>query len=433
MLSSLVSATAPGRRPIYATRAAADTTVRADTARRAADTTKTPLGGLAGQGFLVGKAEYGALYISLYLLGRYINQLPVQQDFTDHLGGLHEIDTRQDIEIQRMQFWARGWLWDPKFLYEFQAWSVLSTTQVALIGMVGYQIAEQIRLTIGVSGNPGVRSMLGQAPMFFGTDRFMADEYFKPGFTSGGWINGEVVPGLGYKAMLGNALSQLGITAAQLRRNFASSASLWWMPTTKEFGPRNGAYGDYEDHQKLATRIGMSISHSRENRLNQIPESSPDNTVIRISDSQLLFATGVLAPDVTVINATYQLTSADLGFKYRGLHVQGDYYYRSLSAFDADGPLPLTRILDKGYEIQTGYMVLPKRLELFAATSQISGAFNKPYEWAGGANLYPGKGRYPKLDLLVSYVNRSPVSSTFGYYVGGQKGLILSFSTDLLF
>ena len=394
--------------------------------------TLTHWGDLEKDGFVVAKTDKGTLYLSVYLLGRYMNQLPVHQDFTDHLGVVHAIDTREDVNIQRMQFWVRGWFWDPKFQYEFQSWSVLSTTQVALIGQIGYAFAKQAKLTIGVSGNPGVRSLLGQAPLFFGTDRFLGDEYFKPGFTSGAWLTGELVPGLQYKLMSGNALSQLGITAVQLRRNKASSATGWWMPTTKEFGPR-GAYGDYEDHQKLAVRIGASFTHSRENRLNQIPESSPDNTVIRLSDSDLLFATGSLAPDVTVINASYRLTSADLGFKYRGLHVQGDYYYRSLSGFDADGPVPMTKILDKGYEIQTGYMVVPKRFELYASTSQITGAFNRPHEVAGGANYYPGTGRYPKLDFWMTSVSRSPVSSTFGYYVGGQKGLTFSFSTDLLF
>jgi hypothetical protein len=39
-----------------------------------------------------------------------------------------------------------------------------------------------------------------------------------------------------------------------------------------------------------------------------------------------------------------------------------------------------------------------------------------------GVNLYPTDVRNHPLKMQVIDVNRSPVSSTFGYYVGGQKG-----------
>ena len=45
--------------------------------------------------------------------------------------------------------------------------------------------------------------------------------------------------------MLGDTNSILGVKSSQLDRKFTTGASVWWMPTTKEFGPR-GAYGDWE-------------------------------------------------------------------------------------------------------------------------------------------------------------------------------------------
>ena len=47
--------------------------------------------------------------------------------------------------------------------------------------------------------------------------------------------------------------------------SFTTGASMWWMPTTKEFGPR-GAYGDWEQHEKVATRFGVSTTRSPEER-----------------------------------------------------------------------------------------------------------------------------------------------------------------------
>ena len=49
---------------------------------------------------------------------------------------------------------------------------------------------------------------------------------------------------------------------------------MWWMPTTKEFGPR-GAYGDYEMHDKVATRFGFSTTWSPEERFTDAPRVRP--------------------------------------------------------------------------------------------------------------------------------------------------------------
>jgi len=51
-----------------------------------------------------------------------------------------------------------------------------------------------------------------------------------------------------------NNLSQSGIAASELDRGLSSGGSLWWMPTTHEFGP-NGGYGDFEHNEKLATGL----------------------------------------------------------------------------------------------------------------------------------------------------------------------------------
>ena len=40
-------------------------------------------------------------------------------------------------------------------------------------------------------------------------------------------------------------------------------------------------------------------------------------------------------------------------------------------------------------------------------------------------NFYPIDTRNHRLNMQVIDVNRSPVSSAFGYYVGGQKGTTL--------
>ena len=215
-----------------------------------------------GKGILLGKSEYGEASFSGYGLVRYINQMPDGQTFTDHLGNEHDVDARQDIYSQRVMLSINGWVGDPDLVYNFIWWTVNSTDQDAIFVNLGYRFHKKFNLYAGINGNPGSRTMFGSHPYWLGTDRVMADEFFRAQFGMGLWANGELTPGLWYSLSISNSSSILGTTASQLDRNFTTGASMWWMPTTNEFGPR-GAFGDWENHQKLATRFGFSTVNSR--------------------------------------------------------------------------------------------------------------------------------------------------------------------------
>lgn len=385
-----------------------------------------------GKGFLVAKTNYGSLSVSAYVLARYINQLPIDQNFTDHLGRTSKLDPRHDIQLHRILLSFLGFIYKPKLEYNVTVWTVNSTGQVAIIATLGYKFHRRFNLITGITGNAGTRSMLGSHPYWLATDRVMADEFFRPGFTSGIWATGELFPKFNYKAMLGNNLSILGINATELTRSLAPSLSVWWTPTTGEFGPR-GAYGDYEMHEKLATRFGASIIHSRESRFNDLAQRSPDNTQVRISDGLLFFETGSLADSVTVIDADFDLLSLDAGIKYKGIFLQTEYYFRKLSKFNTDGPVPIHSIFDHGFYVQAAYTIIPKKLELYAGTSQVYGEFRNSNEYLGGFNYYPADTRNLRVNTHVIKVNKSPTGSTFGYYLAGQKGWIISLASSIFF
>jgi hypothetical protein len=236
--------------------------------------------------------------------------------------------------------------------------------------------------------------------------------------------------------MVGNNLSSLGIKATDLDRKLSYGGSVWWMPTTHEFGPRGG-YGDWESHDKLATRLGMGFTVSPENRQTSATTGPSNNTTIRLADSLNLFDTDSLAPGVTVQSADYRVISVDAGVKYRGFFLQAELYDRSLDRFMADGPLPVTKIHDWGFYVQGAFFPIRKKLELYAATSQIFGdkdaGYGSPNEYLAGANYYPFNTRNHRINLQVININRSPVSSTFGYYVGGQKGTTISLAASVFF
>jgi hypothetical protein len=389
-----------------------------------------------GDGFLVGRNAAGELAISAYALLRYVNQTPGTQTFTDHLGNEGRVDGRNDIYPHRIIVYLKGWLATPKLIYTVFFWTVNTTDQDALFAVMGYQFHRRFSLYTGINGTPGTRSMQGSHPYWLGHDRLMADEFFRPYFAFGTWASGELMPGLWYNAMVGNNSSALGIRAVQLDRHFSTGASMWWMPTTKEFGPK-GAYGDWEHHEELATRFGFSSAQSREERFTDGATATTGNTTVKLADSLNVFDPGALAPGVTVDRVDYRILSFDAGMKYRGIFLQTEIYNRWLDNFIADGPLPVGSILDRGFYVQGAFFPVKKKLEVYAGTSQIFGdkdaGFGDSSEYLAGLNVYPLSTRNHRLNFQVNDVNRSPVSSTFGYYVGGQSGTTYSAAFSIFF
>jgi hypothetical protein len=264
----------------------------------------------------------------------------------------------------------------------------------------------------------------------------MADEYFRPYFSFGVWAQGEIIPGLWYNTMVGNNSSALGVKAAELDRQMSSGVSFFWMPTTHEFGPKGG-FGDWEHHDKIATRFGISTSSSPEQRFSEDNTEPTGNTTIKLADSLNVFETGALAPGVTVETVDYRILAIDAGIKYKGLFLQAEFYRRRLDDFQADGLLPVAEIVDTGFYVQAAFYPIPKKLELYAATSQINGdkdaGYDNSSEYLVGMNWYPMKTRNHRLNLQVMDVNHSPVGSTFGYYVSGQDGTTVTTAFSIFF
>lgn len=384
-----------------------------------------------GRGFTVGRGEYGELNLSGYMAVRFLDQLPAQQSAFDHLGRPIQVNPRRDFQFHRVMLFSQGWLFTPKFQYSTFLWTVQDTNQVAVGGALYYKFGNFMTLGAGWNAYPGTLSLQGSHPYWESYDRVMADEFFRPYFSQGVFAQGELLPRLQYRWMIGNNNSNLDVPAVKLDRDFSYGGALTWLPTTGEFGPR-GAFGDYEDHQHLATRFNLAYTYSPEER--QSPIGTPaGNTTLRLDDSLNVFDTGALAPGVTVERAHYQMASAAIGMKYHGLWIQGEGYGRLLDHFEANGRLPVTEIKDTGFYVQLAYMIVPKRVELYGATSHIFGQFGDPKEFIIGNNYYPWNTRNIRLNTQLIDVSHSPVSSTFGFYVGQLTGPIFSIGMTALY
>lgn len=384
-----------------------------------------------GSGFDIIKTERGSINVSVYGLWRYMNQYPVGRSFTDHLGVVRTVNPRNDVNWQRTFAWLSGFFYDPKFRYSISLWSLPATQQTLLFGNLQYRASPAFVLGVGLGPNLTARSVQGSWPYWAATDRQMTEEFFRGGFSSSIYATGQMLPRLYYTVAITNNLSQLGVVQANDTPNLGYSASLRWLPTTGELGPRNG-FGDLEFHRRLATQFGVSAATSRESRYAPLGQP-PNATQIRLSDGVFPFEIGALAPGVTVQTLSYGYLSADAGAKYRGFSFQSEYYFRRLSQFVATGPLPLTSIVDHGFMAEAMHMVVPRRLGVYVASGYVFDDFKRhPWEIATGASFYPYGERAWRLNLHLIHIERSPTGSFFGYYTAGQTGTTISLATDIL-
>lgn len=377
-----------------------------------------------GRGFTVAKGQYGQLNLSGYMVARYLNQLPGDQSAVDHLDRPIQVNPRQDFQFHRVMLFSQGWLFSPKFLYSTFLWTVQDTNQVAVGGALYYKFGNYLTLGGGWNAYPGTQSLQGSHPYWESYDRVMADEFFRPYFSQGVFAEGNLLPRLQYRWLIGNNLSNLDVPAVKLDRNLSGGGALTWLPTTGEFGPR-GAFGDYENHQNLATRFNLAYTYSPEDRQTPIGTAA-SNTTLRLADSLNIFDTGALANGVTMESTRYQLVSMAAGMKYHGFWLQGEGYLRKLDDFVANGKLPLGAVRNSGFYVQMADMIIPKRFELYGATSYVLGDFGHPKEFIGGSNYYPWNTRNIRLNTQLIYVYHSPVNSTFGFYTGQATGPIFS-------
>jgi hypothetical protein len=366
---------------------------------------------------------------------RYLNTQDSVDSFTDHLGVTRTVGLRNDVTVNRSMFILGGYIFDQRARYSFTVWTSAGAASIIVASNIGWQFNKALTITAGYTGVPGSRSLVNTFPFFTATDRSMADNFFRPGFTQGAWASGEPVNGLNYLAFVGNGLNTLSISANKIDTHLLVSGSVWWEPLGAygEPGKARNMYDDYFASGKVRIRIGTAFTRSREDRFSNLDQSSPENTSLYNSDGVLTFSTGAFAPGVTVDEATYRMWAVDGGIKWNGLAVNGQYFMRRLSDFTADGPLPLTSTFDHGGEITAGYFVQPKKVMLYGRGSWVRGELGDSHEYGGGVKWHFLPTERLWLNTELFRVNRAPYSGAFTPYTAGLTGWVPMVQTVLAF
>jgi len=382
-------------------------------------------------GFKVANTNRGDMNIAVYTYVRYLNQLGTQATYTNAFGQTSDLQRRQEVQILKVQIKFLGWILSPNLRYFVYAWSSNATqgqpAQVVLAGNLNYTFNKYLTLSGGITSLPGVRSTEGNFPFWLNVDnRMLADEFMRPSYTSGFWIKGDIAPRLRYQAMIGNNLSTLGVNSGQLNNHLDTVATaLVWTPTTGEFGV---GFGDFEDHQVVATRLGLHYTRSIEDKQSQPNTDGFENTQIRLSDGTVIFTPGIFGPGVTVNQLHYQMSTVDAGVKYRGMALEGEYYWRKLDDFEGPGTSIVPNRYDRGFQLQASMMAIPKTLQFYLAGSRIDGQYGDPWDARFGVNFFPWKNRVFRWNTQAMYIYHSPSGYNSLTYNVGSTGWI--FNTD---
>lgn len=386
-----------------------------------------------GKGLILMRSDIGEVNLGIVSYLRYLNQDGIDDSYTDSFGRTVQLDPREDFQLAKVQLTFRGWLFDPRFNYNAYFWTSNASqgqgAQVVGAGNLSFIFSDALRVYAGVHSVPSTRSTNRTFPYWLRNDnRPIADEFFRGSYTQGMWAEGRIARGLDYRVMIANNLSALGVNAGQLDADIDTfSGALTWMPTTGEFGPAAG-FGDFEEHQELATLFSAHYTHSTETPQSQPGTDSIENTQLRLSDGTLLFRVDAFNTPGRITEARYQMMALNAGVKYRGYSLEFEYYARWLDDFRVEGIIPVTDLFDSGFQLQAAAMLIPKTLQLYLSGSQIYGDYGDPYDVALGLNWFPFARRDVRVNMMGLYTDKSPVGYTAYPVPVGADGF--TFLTD---
>jgi hypothetical protein len=392
-----------------------------------------------GKGFVLARGPLGELGFGVLGYLRYLNKRGIDATYTDAFGRTKEVQQRQDFQVNRMQIMTRGWLFDERFRYQFWVWTQNSSmgeqTQINVGGNVTYTFFDWLTFRGGIFSLPTTRSTSQSFPNWLKIDhRTMADEYFRGSYSTAIMLEGTIVPGVQYKAALGNNLSTLGVSGAQLDNKLDTFASgLWWMPTTKEFGPTMG-FGDYEEHQKLATLLGIHYSRSTESAQSQPKTDAFENTQFFLSDGTLIFSPNPFGTAGSIQRLTYQMVDLEAGLKYRGWSLEAEYYFRRMDNFHVTGgTIPVDHVFDHGFQVQASTMLVPKTLQAYVAPSKVFGKYGNPWELGLGLTLFPFQRKEMRVNTQALYESQAPAGNIALPFSPGNRGWIYTVDMGVWF
>lgn len=121
-----------------------------------------------GTGIKIVENCYTSLTVAIFSNLRYLNQLSTNPTYTDDFGRTFPVQRRNDFLLSKLNIYFRGWIFDPKFKFNFWYWTTNANmgqgAQVVGAGDIKYEFNKHLTLAGGVQALPCVRSTLYNFP-----------------------------------------------------------------------------------------------------------------------------------------------------------------------------------------------------------------------------------------------------------------------------
>lgn len=341
--------------------------------------------------------------------------------WTDNAGVVRPVDNRNAFDIERARLQLSGFAVDERLTYFLPIDG--DTDGGHAVDFFDYwwawQLTDSFQVQLGKRKVPGSRQWLLGARRTRFIERPMANDFFRPDRTVGLFGVGEFWDGAHYEIMVGNGYSSANVpnNAADNRLTFA---------VTNYFEPW-GAFGgqivDYEDTEEPLLQFGHSFAFSPQaGNILGVPLGEAD--FIRLSDGTRLTQASALTPGVTVSDSDVYFYGVDAAFKWNGFSANAEVFLRWIEDIRGNGALTEPDLFQRGFYLEGGHFIIPKRLDVNVRYSQVTGNFGTASEIAGGINWYPVDSHKLKISFDVTKLDGSPLNNTTSDFLVGDDGTL---------
>ena len=362
-----------------------------------------------------------AMALSGYMQLRWFEFARSKDEWINSAGTVQPINNINTFNINRFLLSFNGHVADERLFYSFSLFGTTnagSAAGVVPIGQAGWKFSDAVSLGAGMSLVSATREWTQSNRWAVGADRSMANTFFRPTYSPGAQLSGKLLDGeLHYVAGVWNAID--GGKSGVLRRGTAMAwtGNVWWEP----LGPVGLGGSDMEMHDDPAIRLGTTGAYALTSAL-ATPGNNPEDTVVRLSDGTPVSLPNALGPNSQLDQFVYRLMSIDAAWKYRGIGVSFEYYFRLLNSFEGEGVFERQSVYDHGGLVYLSWCPVPRTYEIYARSSVVTGPYGTGQEYGGGMNWYLKQSRHARLTLEGLSINKSPAQNFIYPYRAGYTG-----------
>ena len=341
--------------------------------------------------------------------------------FTDNAGVTSQIRNRNAFDIERARIYFLGWVHDKRlrFFFHLDGDTDGSHTVDFFDYWWSWDFSDRFRIQVGKRKVTASRQWLLGARRTRLVDRPLANDFFRPDRTVGIFAIGRTGDTGHYELMVGNGFRTSNLPNSQTDNRFTYAATQYFDP----FGKFGSQLVDFDNSPDLLMRVGHSFTFSPQSS-DTLGDPLPETDFLRLTDGTRINQTGALAPGATVSDFDLYYYGADLAVKHRGWSLNTEVFFRWIEQLRADAPLPHTDLFQRGFYVEGGKFLIPKKLDVNARYSEVQGLFGNSSEYAAGVNWYPLEDSRVKVSFDVTVVDGSPLQNTATNILVGDDGTL---------